>query len=86
MTGAQQKHLTHWIGGKPWTGEAAQRGDIYNPATGQVSGTVGFASAAEVDAAVSAAAAAKACPIPRTEPRTYNISTGRAARLPARCS
>ena len=57
MTG-QLKHATHWIGGKPWTGEAAQRGDIYNPATGQVSGTVDFASAAEVDAAVSAAAAA----------------------------
>jgi malonate-semialdehyde dehydrogenase (acetylating)/methylmalonate-semialdehyde dehydrogenase len=58
MTGGQLKHVTHWIGGKPWTGEAGQRGDIYNPATGQVSGTVDFASAAEVDAAVSAAAAA----------------------------
>jgi len=52
------KHVTHWIGGKPWAGEAAQRGDIYNPATGQVSGTVDFASAAEVGAAVEAAAAA----------------------------
>ena len=52
------KHCTHWIGGKPWAGEAASRGDIYNPATGQVTGTVGFASAAEVDAAVAAAAAA----------------------------
>ena len=52
-------HVTHWIGGKPWTGaSAAHRGDIYNPATGQVSGTVDFASAAEVDAAVQAAAAA----------------------------
>ena len=47
------KHCTHWIGGKPWAGEAASRGDIYNPATGQVTGTVGFASAAEVDAAVA---------------------------------
>ena len=55
---APLKHATHWIGGKPWTGEAGQRGDIYNPATGQVSGTVDFASAAEVGAAVSAAAAA----------------------------
>ena len=45
------KHTTHWIGGKPWTGgNAAQRGDVYNPATGQVSGTVDFASAAEVSA------------------------------------
>ena len=50
--------MTHWIGGKPWAGDAAQRGDIYNPATGQVSGTVDFASAAEVGAAVAAAAGA----------------------------
>jgi malonate-semialdehyde dehydrogenase (acetylating)/methylmalonate-semialdehyde dehydrogenase len=52
------KHVSHWIGGKPWAGEAASRGDIYNPATGQVSGTVDFATAAEVDAAVQAAAGA----------------------------
>jgi malonate-semialdehyde dehydrogenase (acetylating)/methylmalonate-semialdehyde dehydrogenase len=53
------KHVTHWIGGKPWTGASpAQRGDIYNPATGQVTGTVDFASAAEVNAAVEAAASA----------------------------
>ena len=51
-------HRTHWINGKPWTGEAATRGDIYNPATGQVSGTVDYATAAEVDAAVAAATAA----------------------------
>jgi malonate-semialdehyde dehydrogenase (acetylating) / methylmalonate-semialdehyde dehydrogenase len=51
-------HRTHWINGKPWTGEAATRGDIYNPATGRVSGTVDYATAAEVDAAVTAAAAA----------------------------
>ncbi len=52
------KHVTHWIGGKPWTGEAASRGDLYNPATGQVTGSVDFAGAAEVAAAVDAAAAA----------------------------
>jgi malonate-semialdehyde dehydrogenase (acetylating) / methylmalonate-semialdehyde dehydrogenase len=53
------KHVSHWIGGKPWTGaDPAARGDIYNPATGQVTGTVDFASAAEVDAAVEAATAA----------------------------
>jgi malonate-semialdehyde dehydrogenase (acetylating)/methylmalonate-semialdehyde dehydrogenase len=49
---------THWINGKPWTGEPGQRGDVYNPATGQVSGTVDYAGPAEVDAAVAAAAAA----------------------------
>jgi malonate-semialdehyde dehydrogenase (acetylating) / methylmalonate-semialdehyde dehydrogenase len=52
------KHITHWIGGKPWTGEAAARGDVYDPATGQVSGHVDFASPAEVDAAVTAATTA----------------------------
>jgi malonate-semialdehyde dehydrogenase (acetylating) / methylmalonate-semialdehyde dehydrogenase len=52
------KHISHWIGGKPWAGESAQRGDIYNPATGQVTGTVDFASAAEVGTAVEAASAA----------------------------
>jgi malonate-semialdehyde dehydrogenase (acetylating)/methylmalonate-semialdehyde dehydrogenase len=52
------KHCTHWIDGKPWTGDAATRGDIYNPATGEVSGTVDFGGAAEVGAAVAAAAAA----------------------------
>jgi malonate-semialdehyde dehydrogenase (acetylating) / methylmalonate-semialdehyde dehydrogenase len=51
-------HRTHWINGKPWTGEAAARGDIYNPATGQVSGTVDYAKKTEVDAAVAAASAA----------------------------
>src|SRR5258708_22040009 len=52
------KHCAQWIGGKPWAGEASRRGDIYNPATGQVTGTVDFASAAEVGAAVEAAAGA----------------------------
>jgi malonate-semialdehyde dehydrogenase (acetylating) / methylmalonate-semialdehyde dehydrogenase len=57
MTSAN-KHCTHWIGGKPWSGSTLRAGDIYNPATGQISGTVDYASAAEVDAAVSSAAAA----------------------------
>jgi malonate-semialdehyde dehydrogenase (acetylating)/methylmalonate-semialdehyde dehydrogenase len=56
------KHVTHWIDGKPWTGQAGsgtgQLGDLYNPATGEVSGTVDFGGTAEVDAAVRAAAAA----------------------------
>jgi len=52
------KHVTHWINGKPWDGPAGTRGDIYNPASGQVSGTVDYAGPAEVDAAVAAATAA----------------------------
>ena len=53
------KHcLTHWISGKPWDGTSARRGDVYNPATGQVTGSVDFASPAEVALAVDAAARA----------------------------
>jgi malonate-semialdehyde dehydrogenase (acetylating)/methylmalonate-semialdehyde dehydrogenase len=49
------KQISHWIGGKPWDGEATRHGDVYDPATGQVTGQVDFASRAEVDLAVSAA-------------------------------
>jgi malonate-semialdehyde dehydrogenase (acetylating)/methylmalonate-semialdehyde dehydrogenase len=53
------KHITHWIGGKPWAGaDPATRGDVYNPATGQITGSVDFGTAAEVGAAVEAAAGA----------------------------
>ncbi len=55
MTG---KHVSHWIGGQPWAGAAERHGDIYDPATGEVTGTVDFASAAVVDDAVAAAAKA----------------------------
>ncbi|MEV0807853.1 CoA-acylating methylmalonate-semialdehyde dehydrogenase [Micromonospora sp. NPDC050200] len=46
---------THWIGGKPWNGVSGRTGDIYDPATGQVSGQVDFATASVVDEAVTAA-------------------------------
>ncbi len=49
------KHVTHWIGGKPWTGTAQRQGDLYDPATGQVTGVVDFASQGDVDDAVAAA-------------------------------
>jgi malonate-semialdehyde dehydrogenase (acetylating)/methylmalonate-semialdehyde dehydrogenase len=54
------KHISHWIGGRVWDGAAQRHGDIYDPATGQVTGTVDFASAAVAGDAV--AAAAKALP------------------------
>ncbi|MGB3444002.1 MAG: CoA-acylating methylmalonate-semialdehyde dehydrogenase [Actinophytocola sp.] len=50
--------ITHWIDGKPWSGVAARRGEVWNPATGEVTGHVDYASQAEVDAAVAAAARA----------------------------
>jgi malonate-semialdehyde dehydrogenase (acetylating)/methylmalonate-semialdehyde dehydrogenase len=50
--------ITHWINGAPDTNKPERTGDIYNPATGKVTGTVAFANAATVDLAVSAATAA----------------------------
>ena len=50
--------ITHWINGALDTKKPERTGDIYNPATGKVTGTVAFGNAATVDSAVSAAAAA----------------------------
>ena len=50
--------ITHWIGGKPVTGESTRTSPVWNPATGAQQAEVSLASAADVDAAVSAAAAA----------------------------
>ena len=52
------KHVTHWIDGKAFGGVADRQGDIFDPATGQVSGKVDFADVALVDEAVAAATAA----------------------------
>ena len=52
------KKITHWINGAPWNGTAKRTGDVYNPATGQVTGAVDFAEVSEVDAAVASAKAA----------------------------
>jgi malonate-semialdehyde dehydrogenase (acetylating)/methylmalonate-semialdehyde dehydrogenase len=49
------KHITHWIGGKPYGGVAERQGEVYDPATGEVAGRVDFATAAVVDEAVAAA-------------------------------
>ena len=49
------ERITHLIGGAPWTGSAERTGDVYNPATGQVTGKVDFASSATVDEAVKVA-------------------------------
>jgi len=49
------ERITHWIDGKPWTGEAARQGEVFDPATGELAAHVDFASGAEVDEAVAAA-------------------------------
>jgi malonate-semialdehyde dehydrogenase (acetylating)/methylmalonate-semialdehyde dehydrogenase len=50
--------VTHFVGGKPWTSGAVRQGDVFDPATGQVSARVDLASAADVDTVVAVAAAA----------------------------
>ena len=48
----------HLIAGKTVPGTSGRFGDVYDPATGQVTRQVAFANRQEVDAAVAAAAAA----------------------------
>ena len=50
-------HITHFINGSFWSGTAERHGEVFNPATGEVTGHVDFASLAVVDEAVSAAKA-----------------------------
>jgi malonate-semialdehyde dehydrogenase (acetylating)/methylmalonate-semialdehyde dehydrogenase len=54
--------ITHYIGGARWqtpmSGPPQRTSDVFNPATGEVSGLVRMADAATVDAAVQAAKAA----------------------------
>jgi malonate-semialdehyde dehydrogenase (acetylating) / methylmalonate-semialdehyde dehydrogenase len=50
--------ISHWIGGRFVEGASSRQGDVYNPATGELTKHVDFASADEVDAAVAAARAA----------------------------
>ncbi|MFO1061723.1 MAG: CoA-acylating methylmalonate-semialdehyde dehydrogenase [Dongiaceae bacterium] len=50
--------LNHFIQGKLVPGESGRFGDVFNPATGEVAARVPLASAAELDRAVLAAAAA----------------------------
>jgi len=47
--------ITHWVGGALSTAAAARVGDVFDPATGAVTGLVDLADAATVDAAVAVA-------------------------------
>src|SRR5579859_1038659 len=47
--------IPHWIGGRRVDGASGRSGPVFNPATGQQTGAVDFASVDEVDAAVQAA-------------------------------
>ena len=52
------KELGHYIGGRHVAGKSGRAGDVFNPATGQRTARVAFASADEVRAAIAAARAA----------------------------
>ena len=52
---AALRAVNHWIAGRTYVGRSGARGPVYDPATGAQSGAVDFASAEEVDLAVSAA-------------------------------
>ena len=39
------KRISHWIGGRIVAGESGRSGPVYNPATGEQTGAVDFASA-----------------------------------------
>src|SRR2546421_792069 len=49
------RRINHWIDGAPVEGASGRSGPVYNPAVGQQTGEVDFASAEDVDRAVQAA-------------------------------
>ncbi len=55
---AQLADITHWIAGRRVEGAAGRTGEVFNPATGEVTGLVRLADAGTVDAAVKTARAA----------------------------
>ncbi|MDQ0465708.1 malonate-semialdehyde dehydrogenase (acetylating)/methylmalonate-semialdehyde dehydrogenase [Caulobacter ginsengisoli] len=52
------REIAHFINGSSFTGASGRHGDVFNPNTGEVQARVQFASSAEMDKAVAAAAAA----------------------------
>ena len=47
--------ITHFVNGNSWNGKADRTGEVFNPATGEVTGQVDFASNAVVDEVVASA-------------------------------
>jgi malonate-semialdehyde dehydrogenase (acetylating)/methylmalonate-semialdehyde dehydrogenase len=52
---ADTKPINHWIGGEKVAGTSGRSGPVWNPATGEQTGAVDFATVEEVDAAVQTA-------------------------------
>ncbi len=59
-TNTAVKPIHHWIGGEIYQGQSGRSGAVYNPATGQQTGEVAFATIEEIDRAVQTAKAASA--------------------------
>src|SRR5689334_4643813 len=55
MSLADIKSIGHCIAGRTTIGDSSRFQDVFNPATGQVSGKVALASTSDVNAAVAAA-------------------------------
>ena len=49
------KPIHHWIGGRSYVGDSGRTGPVYNPATGEQTAAVDFATIEEVDKAVKVA-------------------------------
>jgi|UniRef100_UPI00404ADD94 malonate-semialdehyde dehydrogenase (acetylating) / methylmalonate-semialdehyde dehydrogenase len=47
--------ITHFVNGNSWNGKADRTGEVFNPATGEITGHVDFASVAVADEVVGAA-------------------------------
>jgi malonate-semialdehyde dehydrogenase (acetylating)/methylmalonate-semialdehyde dehydrogenase len=54
----QVKEIRHWVNGREAAGTSGRHGDVYDPALGEISGRVSYASSEEVSAVVAAAQAA----------------------------
>ncbi|MGA1642788.1 MAG: aldehyde dehydrogenase family protein, partial [Ilumatobacteraceae bacterium] len=50
--------IDHWIDGRAVASKSGRSGKVFDPATGQVQGEVGFADVTEVDTVVATAKAA----------------------------
>ena len=57
-TRSEPSRIQHWIGGRLVDGTSGRHGDVYDPALGNVTKHVDFASTGDIDAAVAAARAA----------------------------
>ena len=71
------KRIEHWIGGSFTAGTSDRDGVVYNPATGEQSGSVTFATTADVDAAVAVAKSAfpawRSTSLPRRAEIMFNM-------------